>query len=480
MNRSRIFALALVLAPLVLWTTRAEDPPPEEPKKPPAELRPLDQAWEWQMKVICDWPELPAFDAGGAKAPAKGKPAAVVVLAAGKDPSDALRHAAGIARRHEGFAAHWVAPDAETAKFAAEAKIEGVTGGVAPEIDTLVPVPVRPALLLVGADGRIRFSHFPGAHWDPELWAVEARELVRETKPNPPPPDVPAPTPKYQGALACAACHRDYFKDWLMTPHSTALHELRVIGRDEDPKCIGCHVAGWEKGGFADRATHRHLADVQCEACHVPEKIHSTTAPMGSKDYPAQCAACHKAGFSFFQDFSSAMGYIAHSQAKGAGIIPFSARQSYIDKIKREMYLETCASSEYVGTDSCTSCHEKPHAQWATTRHAKAFETLVKAGKEGDPKCQKCHTTGHGLTGGFTSAEKTPDRRDVGCESCHGPGGRHVAAKTPEEYRTSIFRFDENCPTCVVQRICRSCHDADNDPDFDLFPALQRVRHRQK
>ena len=92
----------------------------------------------------------------------------------------------------------------------------------------------------------------------------------------------------------------------------------------------------------------------------------------------------------------------------------------------------------------------------------------------------KCHTTGMGHTGGFEDAKKTPGVAEVGCESCHGPGKLHVQATTRESRLASIFRFDEKCPTCVVTRLCSACHDAQNDPGFEVGRSLDRVRHRDK
>lgn len=95
----------------------------------------------------------------------------------------------------------------------------------------------------------------------------------------------------------------------------------------------------------------------------------------------------------------------------------------------------------YVGSQQCRKCHIKEYRSWQETTMAKAFEGLKpgeqadakkKAGLDPnkdytkDPSCLKCHVTGYGKAGGFTSIEDTPDLAGVGCEMCHGPGGTYL------------------------------------------------------
>jgi predicted CXXCH cytochrome family protein len=66
--------------------------------------------------------------------------------------------------------------------------------------------------------------------------------------------------------------------------------------------------------------------------------------------------------------------------------------------------------------------------------------------------------------GGFLDAGSTPELSDVGCESCHGPGRKHVQRTLARYGQTSI-------------ETCTGCHDADNSPDFDYYAYLPRVIH---
>jgi hypothetical protein len=119
---------------------------------------------------------------------------------------------------------------------------------------------------------------------------------------------------------------------------------------------------------------------------------------------------------------------------------------------------------EYVGTEACAACHEAESAQWSETRHAHAQATLVEAETDHDPECQRCHTVGFGFRTGFATPQATPDRWNVGCESCHGPGAAHAAS-------------GEGPYGAVSEAACRGCHNADHSPDFDYATYRPRIVH---
>ncbi len=83
-------------------------------------------------------------------------------------------------------------------------------------------------------------------------------------------------------------------------------------------------------------------------------------------------------------------------------------------------------AATYVGAEACTDCHDDAAQFWAKTRHAGAWATLERVGKQLDFDCIGCHTTGYDKPGGATLA-RNELLRSVQCETCHGPGSIHVA-----------------------------------------------------
>ncbi len=134
---------------------------------------------------------------------------------------------------------------------------------------------------------------------------------------------------------------------------------------------------------------------------------------------------------------------VAASFVIGGALIPSAIGVSSIPK-----------DAKYVGTKACRKCHTKEYKVWAKTKHGTNFEEL-KGDQRKDPKCVKCHTTGYGKPGGFTSEADTPELKNTGCEACHGPGSAHAkAAKdAPDEGKWEMFT--DKTP----QNACVACHN---------------------
>ncbi|MDO5552644.1 MAG: multiheme c-type cytochrome [Planctomycetia bacterium] len=155
---------------------------------------------------------------------------------------------------------------------------------------------------------------------------------------------------------------------------------------------------------------------------------------------------------------------------------------SLVDADKRHIL------GEFVGSEKCESCHEESYRVWKRSRHAVAWNSLTETAKpprDFDPECISCHVVGwHGIenfpyAGGFVTEEKTPHLKQVGCESCHGPGSKHIEAelgddeKLQESIRTAMRLGND------TRRVCFSCHDGDNSPDFDFEPYYKLIEHRE-
>jgi hypothetical protein len=115
------------------------------------------------------------------------------------------------------------------------------------------------------------------------------------------------------------------------------------------------------------------------------------------------------------------------------------------------------------GGRACQACHADAYEQWKTTKHARAYETLVRGGRQYDLDCIGCHVTGWKEPGGPCSVAATEGRRDVQCESCHGPASLH--AQDPPGH---IVR-DPGEVRCVA------CHTPENSTHFDYAAYRARV-----
>jgi hypothetical protein len=118
------------------------------------------------------------------------------------------------------------------------------------------------------------------------------------------------------------------------------------------------------------------------------------------------------------------------------------------------------------GTKTCLDCH-KPEAQvWSKSRHALAWKSLQEHDAQVDPECQRCHTTGYGLPGGFVSIAGSPALVDAGCENCHGPSKEH-----DREPKIHTGYFAQAANQCIA------CHDRENSPGFDFDAYWAKIKH---
>lgn len=132
--------------------------------------------------------------------------------------------------------------------------------------------------------------------------------------------------------------------------------------------------------------------------------------------------------------------------------------------------LESDKRNSYVGSTACQTCHQPEFNQWKTTRHAFAFNTLLKAQKHFYPDCVSCHVVGFGYQTGYTVREDQDHFRNVGCETCHGPGGKHIVQPS-----------NQNIRGVVEKKICLECHNQKHSPGFHerIDLAIPKVDHTQ-
>lgn len=138
------------------------------------------------------------------------------------------------------------------------------------------------------------------------------------------------------------------------------------------------------------------------------------------------------------------------------------------DEKEKAAQAETAKSAEaspdhFLGQEMCGRCHAAQVAQWKTTKHAQAWQTLLDEKKQDSVECVKCHTVGYKQAGGFMSAALTPALVNVQCETCHGMGTQHEAfTKQPRK---------------ITAQTCLPCHTTDRSPNFKFEEALPKVTH---
>lgn len=147
-------------------------------------------------------------------------------------------------------------------------------------------------------------------------------------------------------------------------------------------------------------------------------------------------------------------------------------KRNGLDKIKanpKTVYYQE--NYYYVGKDWCVRCHEEIVDSWSKTKHAHAMDTLIKAGKQDDPECFKCHVTAvmdkksGKYAGEFISMDANPNMANVQCETCHGMADVHTINPT------DWFGHE------VTPEVCAKCHTPERDPDFDYERDLKKSMH---
>ena len=142
------------------------------------------------------------------------------------------------------------------------------------------------------------------------------------------------------------------------------------------------------------------------------------------------------------------------------------------------LFVVTNASAaDYIGAKKCKACHMKQYKAWKKTTMATSFENLKAGVKVAEKKaagledkdytkdkdCLRCHTTGYGKPGGFTSIEETPKLANVQCEACHNPGGdfKKIMKKNKKFKLAEVVAAGLLVPT-EENNNCMECHGGDS------------------
>jgi len=153
-------------------------------------------------------------------------------------------------------------------------------------------------------------------------------------------------TPQYVGAAKCKMCHMgvkkgDQFAKWQASKHSKAFATLATDQAKEvakkagvtgdpqqSPKCLKCHVTGYEAPASAKAASYSQTEGVGCESCHGAGSAYQSMKVMNAlragtqdakavgffKPNEATCKKCHNPESPTYKPFKfdEAWKQIAH------------------------------------------------------------------------------------------------------------------------------------------------------------------------
>ena len=119
---------------------------------------------------------------------------------------------------------------------------------------------------------------------------------------------------------------------------------------------------------------------------------------------------------------------------------------------------------DFLGPESCQSCHPEAYLAWKASPHARAKEVLSPR-QQKEARCISCHSPNE------TEQKVT----QVSCETCHG-GGQYYSAKyvmRDAELARLVGLVDPG------EKGCKNCHDASSPSlkPFEFATKLKAIDH---
>jgi len=328
------------------------------------------------------------------------------------------------------------------------------------------PVPIA---FFINTQGAIEYVHLGFSNNLKDIYRMKLRKLIGVD--NPP----LLVKDGYSGEQRCMICHEQQHLQWSLTGHATAFASLQRKGATDKQACVSCHVTGYEQpGGYQPDHPAQQLQNVQCETCHGPG-YQSCSAYTGKKEpskkasqWKALCLKCHTKEESLNFVFPRRFMQVRHTSMPDISTLDRGERLALLNR-EGKGHNPFDNPARYVGADTCKACHTDQFQHWQSTAHAS-----LNAENAARPDQLYRFVTGSGADGGYPEA----GRDGVQCEACHGPAERHV--QQPEAKGHSyIVGLGGECPSCVVEQICRTCHSVKDSPEFDFDQAIDQVRHPQ-
>ena len=138
--------------------------------------------------------------------------------------------------------------------------------------------------------------------------------------------------------------------------------------------------------------------------------------------------------------------------------------------LQQDMVPGVKATVRFAGSETCLGCHPSAAKVWQNSAHGHAWQTLVARDADADPNCIGCHSVGFGTPSGYRREFKSMKLVNVGCESCHGPGGQHDEQRRAGGEVTAHFRS-------IGTGDCRKCHHGEFSRPFDWDKFWPLVQH---
>ncbi|MGE0375490.1 MAG: multiheme c-type cytochrome [Planctomycetaceae bacterium] len=159
---------------------------------------------------------------------------------------------------------------------------------------------------------------------------------------------------------------------------------------------------------------------------------------------------------------------------------------------------------QFVGSEKCAACHADAYNVWeGSEHHLHGFESLtvayaqasddpslaarVRVDRIHDPECICCHTAGWDpqevlrFETGYFSETGSAHLKGVHCESCHGPGSRHVEREESGNAVEADLLVERAGLSIRKQeaeaKVCLKCHDHENSPDFEFEKYWAQIEH---
>lgn len=129
-----------------------------------------------------------------------------------------------------------------------------------------------------------------------------------------------AERPVYVGAKKCKGCHvgpknGKVYEKWGNAVHARAFQTLKAKGEEKNPRCLYCHVTGFNDGGYKIGAPNAaDFEGVQCESCHGKGSLYKKASIMKRVDLAVEsgmiipmeslCTKCHNEDSPTFKGFN--------------------------------------------------------------------------------------------------------------------------------------------------------------------------------